>query len=173
MLYYTSQPYDTMSSLLHHCRLPSQETPSVTSQLALEPRYIASGRPWKKTPFSNDSSIFIEVRLPHRCIQNGSSSIVTCMFLSEGTCLPSRCLAMNIYSGCAIRAFRRHATIYLEVWELPTLKQLWQDRYSCLATASKQRLLSKSTCLVTFASMWAVPTEGSKISGLGFRDHLP
>jgi hypothetical protein len=28
-----------------------------------------------------------------------------------GTCLPSRCLAMNVYSGSTIPAFRRHVTV--------------------------------------------------------------
>jgi hypothetical protein len=35
--------------------------------------------------------------LPIRCLETGSP-IVACMFISEGTCLPSCCLAMN-YSG--------------------------------------------------------------------------
>jgi hypothetical protein len=42
---------------------------------------------------------------------NGSSSIVACVFISAGTCLPSRCLAMNVYSSFAIPASRRHVTI--------------------------------------------------------------
>jgi hypothetical protein len=29
---------------------------------------------------------------------DGSSSIVSCVFVSAGICLPSRCLAMNAYS---------------------------------------------------------------------------
>jgi hypothetical protein len=32
-------------------------------------------------------------------------------FISAGTCLPSRCLAVNVYSGSAIPAFRRDVTI--------------------------------------------------------------
>jgi PIN domain nuclease of toxin-antitoxin system len=31
----------------------------------------------------------------------------------------------------------------IAVWELPTFKQMWQRRYYCLATASKQQLLGK------------------------------
>jgi hypothetical protein len=44
--------------------------------------------------------------------RNGSSSIVTCVFISVGTCLLSRCLAMNVCSGSAIPAFRRHVAIF-------------------------------------------------------------
>jgi hypothetical protein len=47
--------------------------------------------------------------------RNGSSSIVACVFISAGTCLPSPCLEMNVYSGSDILAFRRHVTILLSV----------------------------------------------------------
>jgi hypothetical protein len=49
--------------------------------------------------------------LPRASHRNSSSSIVMCIFISAETCLPSRCLAMNIYTGSAIPAFRRHVTI--------------------------------------------------------------
>jgi hypothetical protein len=62
-------------------------------QLAWDPRYIASGRIQQKTPFTNNPLI------------------VACVFVVAGTCLPSRCLAMNVYSGSTIPAFRRHVTI--------------------------------------------------------------
>jgi hypothetical protein len=32
-------------------------------------------------------------------------------FFSSGTCLPGRCLAMDVYSGSTISAFRRHVTL--------------------------------------------------------------
>jgi hypothetical protein len=71
----------------------------------------ASGRPHQKTPLPNNSSIVTEACLPGLLHRNGSSSIVKCVFISAGTCLPSRCLAMNVYSGSAIPAFRRHITM--------------------------------------------------------------
>jgi hypothetical protein len=42
---------------------------------------------------------------------NGSYSIVACVFVVAGICLPGRCLAMNVYSYFAIPDFRRHITI--------------------------------------------------------------
>jgi hypothetical protein len=42
--------------------------------------------------------------------RNGRSAIM-CVFISAGTCLPSRCPAINIYSDSAIPAFRRHIII--------------------------------------------------------------
>jgi hypothetical protein len=39
------------------------------------------------------------------------TTIVACVFIFDGTCLPSRCLAINVYSGSAIPAFRRHVTL--------------------------------------------------------------
>jgi hypothetical protein len=76
--YYTSQTtiWHTMSSLLNHLRLPSQETPSIFIQPALDPRYITSGRPPQKTPFPNNSSIIIEARLSRHGIE-----IVVLLFL--------------------------------------------------------------------------------------------
>jgi hypothetical protein len=44
--------------------------------------------------------------------RNGNSSIVVCVFISAGICLPSRCLAMNVYTSSALPAFRCHVTIF-------------------------------------------------------------
>jgi hypothetical protein len=78
---------------------------------ALDPRCIASVRPHQKTSLPNNSTIVTEACLPSLLRRNGSSSIVACVFISAGTCLPSRCLAMIVYSGSAIPAFRRHVTM--------------------------------------------------------------
>jgi hypothetical protein len=43
---------------------------------------------------------------------NGSYSVVTCVFVAAEICLPSRCLAMNVYSDFTIPAFVRHITIW-------------------------------------------------------------
>jgi hypothetical protein len=106
--------------LLNDLRLPTQETPSILSRLALDLRYIASGRIQQKTPFRNNSSTYRGVFTSplHR---NGSSSIVVCVFISAGTWLPSFCLAMNVYSSSAIPAFRRHVTISFFMWMMYAL----------------------------------------------------
>jgi hypothetical protein len=77
---------------LSNLRLPSQKTPSILSQLALDPRVGAN----RKHRF-------------HLC--DPKILDVAYVFVAAGTCLPSRCLAMNVYSGSAIPAFRRHVTI--------------------------------------------------------------
>jgi hypothetical protein len=90
----------SLPSSLNYFRVPSQETPSVLSQQDWDPRYIASGRPQQKTFPKNFYTVIEVFTSPlHR---NGSSSIVACVFLSTGTCLPSRCLAMNVYSDSAL-----------------------------------------------------------------------
>jgi hypothetical protein len=43
---------------------------------------------------------------------NGSYSIAVCVFVAAGMCLPSRCLAMNMYSDFTIPAFGRHVTVF-------------------------------------------------------------
>jgi hypothetical protein len=50
-------------------------------QLARVPHYITSGWPQQKTPFPSNPFI------------------VAYVFVAVGTCLPSRCLAMNVYSA--------------------------------------------------------------------------
>jgi hypothetical protein len=49
--------------------------------------------------------------LLRRRVCNGSYSIVACVFVAAGMCLPSRCLTMNIYSDFITPVFRRHVTI--------------------------------------------------------------
>jgi hypothetical protein len=44
---------------------------------------------------------------------NGNYLVVTCVFVAAGMCLPSRCLAMKIYSDFAIPAFGSHVAILL------------------------------------------------------------
>jgi hypothetical protein len=46
---------------------------------------------------------------------NGSYSIVACLLVAAGMCLPGRCLAMNVYSDFTISAFGHHITIYFLV----------------------------------------------------------
>jgi hypothetical protein len=86
-----------LPSLLNHLRLPSQETPSILIPSALDPRYITSGRIQQKTPFPS--------------LWPNNTSIVAYVFVAAGTCLTSRCLAINVYSGSAIPAFMRNVTI--------------------------------------------------------------
>lgn len=44
-------------------------------------------------------------------VVSNSSSIVACIFIVVGTCLPNRCLVMVISSGSSISAFRPHVTV--------------------------------------------------------------
>jgi hypothetical protein len=44
---------------------------------------------------------------------NGIYSIVACVFVSAGMCLPSSCLVMDVSSDFTIPAFGRHDTIWI------------------------------------------------------------
>jgi hypothetical protein len=72
----------------------SSRSSSTAPQLSWDPLYTASGPTQQKTPFPNNPSL------------------VACVFVTVGTCLPSRCLEMNVYSGSTIPASRRHVTIF-------------------------------------------------------------
>jgi hypothetical protein len=43
--------------------------------------------------------------------RNGSYSIVACVFVAAGMCLPSRCIAINVYSNFATPTFGSHVTV--------------------------------------------------------------
>jgi hypothetical protein len=74
----------------------------------LGPHYIASGRTQQKTSFSNNPFI------------------VACVFVAAGTCLPSRFLTMNVYSGSIIPAFRRNVTILRKLCGIVTCKLFYE-----------------------------------------------
>jgi hypothetical protein len=80
------------TNLLVFC-LHSPTVNQAHSQLAWDPCNIALGWTQQKTPF------------PY------SPSTVDCVFIAAGTCLVSRCLAMNVQSGSTIPAFKCHVTI--------------------------------------------------------------
>jgi hypothetical protein len=44
-------------------------------------------------------------------LSNGSHSVVVCMFVAAGICLPNHCLAINVSSDFTIPAFGRDVTI--------------------------------------------------------------
>jgi hypothetical protein len=72
------------------------------------PRYIASRRTDRKHRFLYCCEAVFTALLHN----NGSYSIIACVFIAAGTFLPSRCLAKNIYCDYAIPTFGRHVTIY-------------------------------------------------------------
>jgi hypothetical protein len=91
----------TASFLLHHLRLPNQETNCLlgTRELWLTLLgwclfYNHFARNEQKTSFP---TITLFLCLPIRCLEMGSS-IVACAFLAAGMCLRSCCLAVD-YSG--------------------------------------------------------------------------
>jgi hypothetical protein len=68
----------------------------------------------------NNSAQSTQKTQPHYCWEgvflaplhsNGSYSIVSCVLVAAGMCLPSRCLAINVYSDFVIPTFGHHVTI--------------------------------------------------------------
>jgi hypothetical protein len=79
---------NSLPSLLNHLHCRLKRLPQLLFQLAWDPRYMSRSGSNRKRRFHRYSS--------------------TILLLA----LPSCCLAMNVYSGSAIPAFRRHVTIY-------------------------------------------------------------
>jgi hypothetical protein len=73
--------------------------------------------------------------------RNWSYSIVACVFVAAGMCLPSCCLAMNIYSDFTIPAFGRHVTIfkYTTDFTVPTILCLWLQFQHVVSFVNKIR----------------------------------
>jgi hypothetical protein len=114
----------TLNPILY-CYCYLKRLPQLLFRLAWDPRYIASGRIQQKHLFHRYSTT--------------NTSIVPYVFVAAGTCLSSRCLAMNVYSGSTIPAFRRHVTINLEAcWSKGsyTLKYCHVSGFACLTTMS-------------------------------------
>jgi hypothetical protein len=89
---------------------------STKSQLAWDPHYTVLGWTQQKTPFPN------------------ISFIVAYIFVATGTCLLSSCLAVNVYSGSTVPAFRHHVTVLYNAYvqDIFTLQiavqYLWRNR---------------------------------------------
>jgi hypothetical protein len=94
----------------------SRDSLNSIAQLAWGPCYIASVRIQQKPPFPS--------------LELSNISIVACLFVAAGTCLPRRCLATNVYSDSTIPAFRRHVTIPSNDWPVMNdkLQRMWKDR---------------------------------------------
>jgi hypothetical protein len=87
------------------------------------PRHIVSGRIHRKHRFCsypNNTAIGSRGVPSSPLHRNGSSSLVACVFVAAGMCLPSRCLAMDVCSGPTILAFRRHITVssWNSIWRM-------------------------------------------------------
>jgi hypothetical protein len=79
--------------LLNHLQPPSPELDPILILAAWDPRYIISGRSYRKHRFLQCCEGVFTVQLH----SNGSYSIVACVFIAAGVCLPSRCLAMSTH----------------------------------------------------------------------------
>jgi hypothetical protein len=110
---------DGQSVYLSWCRAPSGAHDQILVtvwQLLFCPlrysHYVASGWHQQKTPFPNNSSFVIVGCLPRRWVET-VVLILLCACSVPWKRLPSCCLLMNVYSGSAIPAFRRHAILLL------------------------------------------------------------
>jgi hypothetical protein len=60
-------------------------------------------------------------------LSNGSYSIVACVFVAAGMCLPTRYLAMNVYSDFAIPVFGRRVIDVAVLYEFVALATTTRD----------------------------------------------
>jgi hypothetical protein len=114
-------------SIIFNCRL--KRLLQFWFQLTWDPRYIASGRSQRKHCFHRawDRRYVASGRSQRKhCFHRypNNTSVVACLLVAAGTCLQRRCLAMNMYSGSTLLAFRRHVTI-LRTTRWRCFKTLW------------------------------------------------
>jgi hypothetical protein len=55
----------------------------------------------------------IQEKTPFQSLKRKNTSIISCLFVAAGTCLPGSCLAMNVYSG--FQVLRHNSVITLRV----------------------------------------------------------
>jgi hypothetical protein len=95
------------------------------------------------------SSLVTTFHGPNRIHSFQNTSIVVCVFVAAGTCLPSRCLVTNVSCGFTIQAFRRHVTIRRET-KIATMKislsarEFSSEKLPSLGTMSSQRCFGRS-----------------------------
>jgi hypothetical protein len=83
---------------------------------------------------------------------NRSYSIAAYVFVAAGICLPSRCLAMNVYSNFTLPAFGRHVTIYFDIPKSVKISELCDyddyDEITMFGDSLKPRQLACSVLIV-------------------------
>jgi hypothetical protein len=88
----------------------------------------------------------IVVCLPIRCLET-RSSIVACVFVVAGVCLPSRCLSIDVYSDFTIPAFGRHDTL------LPPSVCSSRMAYTRTAISFPRAVFATSVIVLTFQTI--------------------
>jgi hypothetical protein len=91
------------------------------------------------------------------------------IFISAGISLPSRCLAMNVYSDFGIPAFGRHVTIFIAV---TTKAILWSSTISCTQTTFVLHLLHDYPSLHTLISRMSHCTDYTKNCAISFSPNI-
>jgi hypothetical protein len=128
---------------------------------------------------------------------NGSYSTVACVFIAAGMCLPSRCLALNVYSVFAVPAFDRHVTILYAMtvcsrsrtgilfhcWRIGTMTlnpvlgiDIYPRFFCCVLHTNRQRgSWSSGRLLDTYSRGSCLKSRpGHRLSSLGFfRGYFP
>jgi hypothetical protein len=103
------------------CRLNSISLLPSSYSGRLASRNLTRLRHINWTPIYNHFALTTQKTQPFYCWEvvftaplhrNGSNSIVACVFVVAGMCLPIRCVAMNVCFDFTITAFGRHATIF-------------------------------------------------------------
>jgi hypothetical protein len=87
-----------------------------------------------RTRFYNHFALTVQKTQPFHCWQgvftaplhnNEDYSIAACVFVAAGMCLPSRCLAMNVYSDFTVPTFKCYVTIFLKLALKIQDERLW------------------------------------------------
>jgi hypothetical protein len=78
--------------------------------------YLFSTEPFFITTLHGPNREYRFQQYPYYCVLPirylETRSCIACVFVAAGMCLPSRCLAMDVWCGATIPGFRRHVTVY-------------------------------------------------------------
>jgi hypothetical protein len=103
----------TFLPLFCNCRLSSIPLLLAGCRLETRPNWTLLYNHFAQTTQRTRPNLDGVFTAPLHC--NGSYSTVACVFVAAGMCLPSRCIAMNVYSDVANPVFGRHVTIFSDI----------------------------------------------------------
>jgi hypothetical protein len=116
------------------------------------------------------SSLYSFGTYPTENTVSNNSSIVACIYVAAGTCVPSRRLLVDVSSGSTIPNFRRHFTIFFISWVSGTqIKQLSMRQ---MLPPSIQCFNSIFVCLILLLFLYFLFLETIEKSCFTWRESL-
>jgi hypothetical protein len=99
--------------------------------------------------------------MPTSPLHRNGSSVVACVYVAAGMCLPSRCIAVDVCSDSTLLVFRCHVTILSKLFRSSVLKKQWQ----CVSLKRWHTATRLRDTLTRNTTIWSYPDRAGCPSG--------